>query len=120
MSTPVLWPFQLQNLWNEANFGMNEGVTTMMSDMDVGPPKSRRRTTVGVDSFTGSLNINAAQYAVFRNFYDISLGGGSRNFYYRHPITEVQSVFRFVPPYKITSLGAGNFLLSFSWIEIKQ
>jgi hypothetical protein len=120
MSTPVSWPITLQTLWNEANFGLDAGDTTIRSEMDFGPSKVRRRTTVGIDRFTGSIYLTTSQYSVFKTFFDVSLNGGVKTFYFNHPITEAQEVFRFIGAYKITSLGAGQFLLNFTWEQIVQ
>ena len=115
MSTPVSWPLALQDFWNEANFGEDPGDVTVRSEMEDGPAKVRKKYTVAIDKFSGSLNITTAQYTTFKNFYDVSLNGGVKTFYFKHPITEVMSVFRFIPPYKVTSLGGGQFFLTFVW-----
>jgi hypothetical protein len=118
MSTPVTWPSQLQDFWNEANFGLDAGDTTLRTQMDAGQAKVRRKYTKAIDSFSGSINVTAAQYAVFKTFFNTSLNGGVNTFYFDHPIEETQSVFRFVGSYKLSSLGGGQFLISFVWEEM--
>jgi hypothetical protein len=117
---PVSWPTTLQTLWSEANFGLDAGDSSIRSEMDFGPNKVRRRTTVAIDRFSGSIYLTTAQYTIFKNFFNVSLNRGTNTFYFNHPIEEDQRVFRFIGSYRITSIGAGNFILNFTWEEIPQ
>jgi hypothetical protein len=112
------WPSQLQQLLNEANFGISIGETVLRSDMDIGPAKVRRRVTKSIDSFTASINLNVAQYTIFINFFNTTLAGGSLPFTFKHPITGVNETFRFKSPPSISSIGGGNFVTSLEWEKL--
>lgn len=109
------WPATLQQLLSEANFGLEIGETVLRSDMDVGPQKTRRRFTKGVDQYSASIYITIEQYDILMTFYNTTLNGGSLAFTFNHPITQVPTDFRFKAPPKVSSLGGGNFMASFVW-----
>lgn len=112
---PENWPIALQQCLNEVNFSFRKGDTALRSDMDVGPSKVRNRYTTSIDEVQGSINLTTAEYTTFENFFQTTLEGGTKQFYFEHPITKVQTVFRFTGPYQITSLGGGNFQARFTW-----
>ncbi len=46
------------------------------SEMEIGPPKRRRRTTAQMAKVSGTLSLSAAQVQTLRNFIDVELHGG--------------------------------------------
>jgi len=112
---PATWPSQLQTLLNEDSFGFEIGNTSLRTDMDIGPAKVRRRSTKSIDKITGSIDLTISQYSIFYDFFDITTNGGVGTFYFDHPITGVQTEFRFVGEPRVTSIGGGNFRASFVW-----
>ncbi|MEM1149332.1 MAG: hypothetical protein AAGI03_02080 [Pseudomonadota bacterium] len=78
---------------------------SIKSDMDVGPPKVRRRSTAGVEPFSGAMRlITRAQFLVFRSFYNVDLQGGVLSFTHADPFDGVIKNFRF-ESYEITRFG---------------
>lgn len=112
---PESWPLTLQQKLNEANFSFTKGDTVLRSDMEVGPSKVRRRYTTSIDEITGSITVNVSEFNIFENFFETTLEGGSKSFYFNHPITGVQGIFRFKGAYKTDSLGGGIFQIKFNW-----
>jgi hypothetical protein len=114
----VAWPGTLQQLLSEANFGLEIGETVLRSDMEVGPQKVRRRFTHPINKFSASIYLTTAQYSIFYEFFNTDLNGGALSFNFDHPITQVESEFRFRSPPKISSIGGGQFMATFEWEEI--
>jgi hypothetical protein len=112
---PEDWPAALQECLNESNFSFNKGDSALRSDMDVGPSKVRNRYTTSIDEVQGSINVTTSEYTTFDNFFKNTLANGTKQFYFNHPITQVQTVFRFTGPYQLVSIGGTNFRISFSW-----
>jgi hypothetical protein len=109
------WPISLQQILNQANFGIEIGDTVLRTDMDVGPKKFRRRFTKGIDVFTASINLDMDEYTTFYTFFNTTLNGGTLPFTYNHPITQVPTDFRFRGPPKISPIGGRTFVVSFEW-----
>lgn len=109
-----VWPPALQDYVNEESFGIQTGSTVLVSDMDVGPPKKRRRFTRSVDKFEVTITIDAADYLTMYNFFDSTLNGGVEQFEFNHPITGVPTNFRMNEP-KYTPKGGATFMVQMSW-----
>lgn len=113
-----IFPSSLQDVLNVAGFGQEFGNTTIRSQMDVGPEKVRQRFTRGIDTFTSTIDIDYDDYATLSTFFKTTLAGGSKTFNYDHPMTGIESEFRFVSPPAITPLGGRKFRVQMTWEEI--
>ncbi len=113
-----LFPSELQDQFNQAGFSQKFGKTTVTSEVDVGPAKVRSRFTRGIDEFSATIDLEYDDYIIFNTFFKTTLGNGSKTFYYNHPMTGVQSVFRFKDPPSITAMGGRYFKVSFAWEEM--
>ncbi len=109
------WPSAFQEKLNEAGFTLQPGDVTLRSDMSVGPSKVRRVSTLAIDVYSGSINIDKDEYQPLMDFYYTTLDGGTLPFIFNHPITQVPSVFRFLGPPSITPLGGIMFRASMKW-----
>ncbi len=71
----VSWPGSLPSVeltgWN---YQKKSGV--IKSEMEVGPPKRRRRTTAQMAILSGKLLLSASQVETFRQFVETDLKGG--------------------------------------------
>lgn len=112
------WPLTLQNKLSEANFSYEIADTALRSDMEIGPQKVRRRFTKGINQLTGSIYLTALEYSDFYNFYNTTLGSGTISFEFNHPITGVNTEWRFKGPARVSSIGGGNFVVDFSWEDL--
>lgn len=111
------WPSTLQPLLNEENFGLTWDDNILRTDMEVGPPKVRRRSTTNVDEFSCSIDLDLNQYSIFENFYKTSLNGGAKTFSFKHPITQLDIELRIKGQVQIRSRGGGNYVALFN-VEI--
>ena len=71
----VTWPDELPS-FSLTSWSWKRGASIIESEMELGPPKRRRRSTASPDSVSGVLHLTASQIDVFRNFVDNDLGGG--------------------------------------------
>jgi len=110
-----IFPATLQQLVNQSGFGLQFGDTTISSTVDVGPKKKRSRYTKGIDIFTCTIDMNLTDYNTLRTFYVTTLGNGVKTFLYDHPMTGVESVFRFTAPPSLSTLGGTYFRVQMTW-----
>lgn len=111
----IYWPSTLQSVVNEQGFTMKFGDTTIRSSNDTGPQKVRRRSTRPIDFITCSVNLTTEEFATFYTFFNTTTNGGVTPFLFNHPITGVESSFRFMGPPEITPVGGRYFSVSMSW-----
>ena len=111
----IYWPVGLQELLNVAGFNIKLGSKVIRSENDIGPDKIRARTTRGIDQFTCSVNLKMEEYDEFYDFFNVFLNGGVNQFVFPHPITQVDSYFRFLDTPGITPLGGTVFVVNMSW-----
>ncbi len=71
----AMWPDGLPS-FSLTSWNWKRGASIIESEMELGPSKRRRRSTVSPDSVSGTLHLTASQIIVFRNFVDNDLGGG--------------------------------------------
>ena len=114
----VSFPSSLQQLLNESGFSEEFGSSTIRSSMAVGEDKVRRRYTKGIDKYNCSIDVEKDDYLVLYNFYKTTLNGGVDPFLYDHPITGVQTTFRFINPPKFSPIGGEWFRAEFTWEKV--
>lgn len=87
--------------------------TTLRSQTDYGPGKSRPRFTAGAEYITGTYKCTPAQRDTLLNFWKTDLKRGAVSFTWRHPETHatVQARFR-KPPTKKPTQGKTAWLIS--------
>lgn len=113
------WPGSLQQFFSEDNFSEELDGGVIRTDMDVGPAKTRRRYTKGVNPMSVSIYLNgASEYTIFTTFFNTTLAGGSLPFTHDHPITGTPTDFRFKAGPRISSLGGGQFIARFDLEEL--
>lgn len=94
----AVWPASLpQRL--QASPGATEQPPNVVleTQMDVGPPKARRRYTAGFRIVGGTLALTHAQRATLDAFFMDTLEGGALPFDWVHPITAEPATMRFMP-----------------------
>lgn len=107
------WPTQLQQFFSQENFTFELDDGVIRTDMEIGPQKTRRRYTKGVDRLSASILATSAEYSIFYSFYDTTLAGGSLPFTFEHPITKVPADFRFRGKPTINTIGGNYFSIQF-------
>jgi len=91
---------------------------TVRTQMDIGPPKVRRRSTRTLRNVHVSFTMSHDQAMQLRDFFEIDLQGGVQEHSFRHPFRDDVEPFRFMEPPHITSLGAGACTVSCAWEQL--
>lgn len=83
--------------------------TTLRSQTDLGPAKTRPRATAGVGKLTLAYHLTPAQYAVLKDFYNTALLGGALRFDMTHPLSGETITCRFLKPPAPAALSPRRF-----------
>ena len=78
-------------------FSYQPANTLLASEVESGPPKVRRRTTAGVERWSGTFLLTAVQTEIFRSWFENDLAGGALPFDQTHPVTDAWRSMRFDP-----------------------
>jgi hypothetical protein len=97
MSSPQ-WPEDLPAAPLAEGFQETWPDLTLRSQTDMGPAKTRPRSTAGVGKLLLAYHLTAAQYGVLKNFYQTDLAGGSLRFDMPHPVGGATVACRFIKP----------------------
>lgn len=111
------WPITFQQNLNEAGFTLEVPNQFIETEMDVGPKKRRRRTTASLEKISCSIWIEKTDYTTLKNFYDVTLAGGTLPFEFEHPFTGVLTQFRMYN-LSITPVGANELNVAMQWEEV--
>jgi len=101
------WPAALYGFILRGSYKESPPDNTMRSEMDVGPPKTRRRSTANTRPFQIDHFFTAANLVIFDELYDNTLESGSLPFNYRHPRTQVIGEYLFSEKPAYVELGQG-------------
>lgn len=88
------WPSTLPSL-EQVGFSMEFPDGSIRTTMDAGRPFVRQRYTAAVEPFTGVLWLTADQYDTLHEFYIDTLGHGSEEFDWEHPMTHAAATVQF-------------------------
>lgn len=92
---------------------------TLETQMDAGPPKSRRKSTAAFVPVTLSFDMTRDQVDLLEEFYLETCGGGVLPFQFSHPRkrTAIKARFRKPPPHpKPTSAGDWIVVVNFFFL----
>jgi len=92
------WPATLPPRLLVDNYQEQPPDTVLRTEMDVGPPKLRRRTTAGLRPVIGRLYCTKAQIAALDTFYVTTCASGSLAFDWTHPRTGLSASYLFRKP----------------------
>lgn len=111
---PESWPHALPQRMSSEDYSEGVGDGLIETQPDIGPPISRRRSTAVSRPLSGSMRVTAAQLAVFRTFYEVTVLGGSLPFEFPGQCDETVLLVKFQKsnPPTWTNLGADNWNLS--------
>lgn len=103
------WPVSLPVAPLLDGFSYQPANTLVVSEMDAGLPKVRRRFTAGPDMASASWLLTAAQFETFRSFFTTDLAGGALSFTAEHPLPPyATATIRFDPTQMPTFTPLGN------------
>lgn len=100
----INWPELLPPTLLLAGLSMQPQNNVIRTSMDAGPKKARRRYTASTKLFSGKQVFDAAELAVFEQFYHTVLADGVLRFNFTDPIKLETAEFRFSAPYSAASL----------------
>lgn len=89
------WPVELPQSFLIDGLSVTQQPNSIRQDMDAGPAFQRRRFTAVSEYVRGTMRINAAQYAIFWDFYNNTLNGGIDEFTWVHPFTGAAVTMQF-------------------------
>ena len=104
------WPTDLPQEPIEDAFEETLPDNVLKTQMDVGPPKRRRRTLANVTPITCGLKLTATQVEALKTFYVTTSVSGTQSVQWVHPRTGVSVDMMFGSPPKFSSLGGGFYL----------
>lgn len=82
----------------------------LRTQMDVGPPKVRSRSTAGYERHQYTFRMDATNKAAMKVFYQTTCSFGAEVFEWDHPETAVTENWRFVQPPTYTKYGPSDYL----------
>jgi len=103
------WPASLPQRLHQQGFNYQAPQGGIRTEMETGKPYQRRRFTAAVEPFSGQMYLDKTQYQTLLAFWENTLGMGSLEFDWVHPITEEAASIRFVAnsPFSI-SVASGE------------
>jgi len=102
------WPASLPDDFLQSGFSETLPDNVLRSKMDIGPPKTRRRSTAAPRPIAGQQLMTTAQVATFDTFFVTTLSDGAIGFDWTHPRTGAAITLRFVSPPAYVATG-GDF-----------
>ncbi len=115
MSVP--WPAELPQKILYDGFEEQFPNNLIRSNPDMGPPKTRRRTSVGFKPFKANMVLTTAQTLIFDSFFKDSIMDGAEPFELTHPRTgELITLQVGASPPTYRPAGPGRWLLALDLI----
>jgi len=114
---PETWPPTLQTLL-DSDFQESQNPRSATTDVAIGPKKKRLIYTKEMPILTGSIIVTMTGYQTFKTFYNVTLGGGTKTFYYNHPVSQVATTYRFSEEPVLTAVGPLHFRISMKWEQL--
>ena len=93
------------------------GDTSITTQMEVGPPKKRNRSTLPLDEFEVTYILTTAQRATLLTFFHTTTSSGANDFEWTHPMTSATLNVIFVTPPVFVAHGV-DYLCSFKLKEV--
>ena len=97
----ITWPELLPAGLLAEGFNKKPQGNVIRTQMDAGPKKARRRYTARTVKYSGKQVFDAAELAVFEQFYHNVLADGVLRFNFADPVTSETAEFRFTEDYAV-------------------
>jgi len=114
---PELWPPTLQTLLND-DYQETQKPRTLTTDVAIGPVKKRLIYSKEMPIINCNIIVTMAGYQTFKNFYNVTLSGGTKTFFYNHPVTQLQTTYRFSEEPQLNAIGPLHFRISMQWEQL--
>jgi hypothetical protein len=102
-----VWPATLPQKPLQSGWKETFADTGIRTKMEVGPAKTRRRTTAGVKPHEAAFYMTWEEVETLETFYNTTLASGTLEFQWEHPRTGETEDWRFTGPPEIMSWGTG-------------
>lgn len=102
---PETWPATVPQAVLIDGYDEPEAEDAIHTDMEVGPPKSRRRATSTPREAKWSILLTPSQFEEFKTFYRTTLVSGTLSFNFTHPVEGGTVVVKFRETPKPKALG---------------
>ncbi len=112
----VAWPPgapQFAERWEE-----QDDPLTVRTNMDVGPPKVRRRSTRNTRQIQVTFIGTHAQWLILKDFHRVSCQGGVEFHTFLHPYENTVQNFRFVNAPSISNIGPLGITMNCVWEQL--
>lgn len=111
----TVWPATLPQALLRSGFGHALAADAIEFEPEIGPPMTRRRSTAAPEPISGAVQVDQAQFEVFRSFWRDTLRSGTLPFTWRHPISGEVVTMQFTggPP-QTSPVSGGLFRVSLS------
>lgn len=113
-----IFPIGLKQYLDNVSWSLTEEPTNILTTVDTGPKKIRRRYTRPDSIMSATLWLTADQYQMLNDFYTITLQNGTRTFSYNHPISQAETDYRFDEPIKYSTVGNNHYSATMVWRQI--
>ena len=114
------WPATLPSSFLLDGFVETAPDNVIASEMEVGPPKTRRRSSAAVRRISGTLILTSTQLGVHDTFFTDTLYDGANPFDWADPRTTASCEFLYVPgqPPVYTPIGGGDFRVTINLLKL--
>ena len=85
MATLIDWPSTIPQCFEAGSLSGKPRSGTIITQMDTGPPKKRRRSTAVGKDFSGTMLMTFDEFDDLNTFYHITTGEGSERFNFPDP-----------------------------------
>lgn len=112
----IPWPAgapQFAESWEEQNQPL-----TIRTNMDVGPPKVRRRATRSFRSVTVSFTCRHDQWRVLKDFFQVDCQSGVQFHEFLHPFEGTVQEFRFIEAPQVVSVISFGVTVNCQWEQL--
>ena len=105
------WPGSLPTEFLLQGFRETAPDNVIASDMVVGPPKTRRRSSAAVRPISGTMLMSSTQAGIHDTFFTDTLNDGAEPFDWTDPRTDANVSFLYQPgrPPAYTPVGGGDW-----------
>lgn len=103
----ITWPVTLPQQLLVDGYARSAKDLLLVSPMEIGPPKVRRRTSNNIEQFQGSVIVTTTQLGYFKTFFYTTALGGSLRFNFTDPDDGVTSVEMMIRSFKYAPYNNG-------------
>lgn len=111
------WPATLPQAFEQDGYSEPFASNVVRTEMDVGPPKVRKRYTAAVKQFAGLMYLTETQAETLETFYETTTNWGSDAFDWVHPRTGAAISCRFAGP-PVLEQARGRYVAAMIQIEV--